>query len=150
MADTYSNHLSIGAGFMYERGMDMTVSYEHETKYHNSWEYFANGYLKWDDCASCGHICPETFWNNYRTWMLGVAYKPCLNQGRNNIGNLRIGFSAGSDLSSLVYAVNIGYQHTYTLKKGWNIYWQVKTDILPEGRDLFRTGFVIGVSIPTN
>ena len=59
MAQTNSDRISIGFGALYERGLDMTVAYEHETKYHNAWEYFANGYIKWDECASCGHVCPD-------------------------------------------------------------------------------------------
>ena len=61
-AQTNSDRISVGIGMLYERGLDMTLSYEHETKYHNAWEYFANGYIKWDECQSCGHVCPDSFW----------------------------------------------------------------------------------------
>lgn len=63
-----SNRISLSTGVLYERGLDLTLSYEHETKYHNAWEYFGNVYLKWDECASCGHVCPDSFWKNYRTY----------------------------------------------------------------------------------
>ena len=96
-AQSHSDRISVGAGALYQRGLDATISWEHETRYHNAWEYFINGYIKWDECASCGHVCPESFWNNYRTWGVGAAYKPCVARGRNNYGNLRIGASAGSD-----------------------------------------------------
>ena len=56
MAQQNSDRISLGFGCLYERGLDVTLSYEHETKYHNAWEYFANGYIKWDECASCGHL----------------------------------------------------------------------------------------------
>ena len=39
------NRLMLGCGALYERGFDATVAYEHETKYHHSWEYFANAYI---------------------------------------------------------------------------------------------------------
>ena len=55
MAQQNSGRISLGFGCLYERGLDVTLSYEHETRYHNAWEYFANGYIKWDECASCGH-----------------------------------------------------------------------------------------------
>lgn len=45
-AQTNSDRISVGVGALYERGLDLTISYEHETKYHNAWEYFANGYIK--------------------------------------------------------------------------------------------------------
>lgn len=81
-AQTNSDRISVGVGALYERGLDMTISYEHETKYHNAWEYFANGYIKWDDCKSCGHVCPDSFWRNYRSYGFGIAYKPCVTRGR--------------------------------------------------------------------
>ena len=53
-AQSHSDRISIGAGVLYQRGLDATISWEHETRYHNAWEYFVNGYIKWDECASCG------------------------------------------------------------------------------------------------
>ena len=75
-AQSNTDRIGIGVGALYQRGLDLTLSYEHETKYHNAWEYFGNVYLKWDDCESCGHVCPESFWNNYRSYGFGIAYKP--------------------------------------------------------------------------
>jgi hypothetical protein len=140
-----SSKLSIGAGALYKSGLDMTVSYEHETKYHNAWEYFGNVYLKWADCESCGHICPKSFWSNYNTWGVGVAYKPCVARGRNNHGNLRIGASLGSDRSDVLGGVHVGYEHSYTVSRKVDLFWQVKSDLMIGGEDLFRTGAVIGI-----
>jgi hypothetical protein len=144
-AQNGSNRISLGAGLLYERGMDLTLSYEHETNYHNAWEYFANVYLKWDDCESCGHICPESFWNNYRSYGFGIAYKPCVVRGRNHYGNVRIGASAGSDTNKFMGGVHVGYEHSYALSKGWQLFWQVKSDIMIKGKDTFRTGVVLGI-----
>ena len=149
-AQSNSDRISFGVGALYERGLDATLSWEHETKYHNAWEFFANGYIKWADCESCGHVCPESFWKNYRTWGVGAAYKPCVWRSRNNHGNLRIGASVGSNTDKFVGGIHAGYEHNYALRKGWVLYWQAKCDlILPDREDLFRTGVVIGVKIPT-
>lgn len=43
-AQSNSNRISLGVGALYERGFDATLSVEHETKNHNAWEYFLNGY----------------------------------------------------------------------------------------------------------
>ena len=75
-AQNNTDRIGIGFGALYERGLDVTVSYEHETKYHNAWEYFANGYIKWADCESCGHVCPESFWRKNLSYGFGIAYKP--------------------------------------------------------------------------
>ena len=41
-AQDNSGRVLLGVGLLYERGMDMTLAYEHETRYHNAWEYFGN------------------------------------------------------------------------------------------------------------
>ena len=90
-AQRNSGRLSLGAGLLYKNGAEMTLAYEHEMNYRHIWEFFANGYLQWSDCRTCGHICPESFWKNYRTWGIGAAYKPCVIRGRNHYGSLRLG-----------------------------------------------------------
>ena len=148
-AQNSTGRISVGVGLLYENGLDATIAYEWEIKHHNAWEFFANGYLKWDECATCGHICPESFWNNYRSYGFGAAYKPCVSRGRNHHGNLRLGGSLGSDRHHLLGGIHAGYEHSYSLRKGWQVYWQVKTDLMISGRDLFRTGVAIGIKIPT-
>lgn len=149
-AQTGSDRLSFGFGCLYQNGLDITLSYEHEGKYHHMWEFFANGYLKWDECASCGHICPESFWRNFRSYGFGVAYKPCVVRGRNHYGNVRIGASAGSDTKRFLGGIHLGYEHNYVLRGGWRLFCQVKTDLMIKGEDLFRTGIVLGVKLPLN
>lgn len=147
-AQRNSGRISVGAGLLYENGMDITLSYEHEGNYRNAWEFFANGYLKWAECASCGHVCPESFWRNYRTYGFGVVYKPCVVRGRNHYGSLRIGASAGSDTHKFLAGVHFGYEHDYVFRSGWTLYWQVKSDMMIKGKDLLRTGVVLGVKLP--
>ena len=55
------NRLSFGVGALYERGLDATLSWEHETRYHNAWEYFANAYIKWDKDQDAGHVTKHSF-----------------------------------------------------------------------------------------
>lgn len=147
-AGDHENRISFGAGLLYRNGLDATVSYEHETAYHHSWEFFANGYIQWDECAPCGHICPDSFWRNYRTWNVGAAYKPCVRRGRNHYGSFRFGGSLGSDTHRVLGGVHIGYEHNYRLRGGWQLYWQAKTDLMIEGKELFRTGIVLGIKLP--
>ena len=147
-AGEHDKRLSLGVGLLYENGLDATISYERENAYHNAWEFFGNAYLKWDDCESCGHVCPDSFWKNYRSWSLGVAYKPCIVRGRNHYGNFRFGGSLGSDTHKVLGGIHAGYEHNYRLKGGWQLYWQVKTDLMIKGEDLFRTGVALGVKLP--
>ena len=138
-----SGRLSLGVGLLYKNGMDMTLAYEHEM-----WEFFANGYLQWTECGSCDHICPESFWKNYRSYGFGVAYKPCVARGRNHYGSLRIGASVGSNTEKFLGGLHFGYEYNYVLRSGWTLYWQVKSDMIIKGADLLRTGVVLGVKLP--
>lgn len=147
-AQRNTGRLSVGVGLLYRNGMDLTFSYEHETNYHNAWEFFANGYLQWEDCEKCKHVCPETFWRNYRSYSFGAAYKPCVARGRNHYGNLRIGASAGSDTKKFLGGIHLGYEHSYVLRSGWTFFWQAKGDIMIKGADLLRAGIVLGVKLP--
>ena len=57
-AQRNSGRFSLGVGALYKNGLDMTLAYEHEMNYRHAWEFFANGYLQWTECVTCGHICP--------------------------------------------------------------------------------------------
>ena len=71
-----------------------------------------------------------------------------MTRGRNHHGNLRIGASGGSDTEKFIGAVHLGYEHTYALRGGWGIFWQVKEDVVFRGQDLFRTGVTVGLKLP--
>jgi len=106
-AQRNGGRLSLGVGLLYENGMDVTLAYEHEMNYRHAWEFFANGYLKWTECKSCGHICPESFWRNYRTYGFGVAYKPCVVRGRNHcVSELRQGATRTSFLPESMWVTS--------------------------------------------
>lgn len=147
-AQMNNNHVSLSVGALYERGLDATVSFEHSSRYHNAWEYFFTYYLKYEDDPLAGHITTESFWNSYNTWHLGVAYKPCLTRGRNHHGNARLGVSGGSDSSDFRVGLHVGYEHSYALKSGFELFFLVKEDVVIKGKDLFRTGVEIGFKIP--
>jgi hypothetical protein len=80
---------------------------------------------------------------------LGIAYKPCVARSRNKYGSLRLGASAGSDTHEFVGWAHVGYEHNYVLRHGWHLYWQIKTEVCINGQDLFRTGLVLGIKLPT-
>ena len=142
------DRLMLSVGALYERGFDATVAWEHETKYHHAWEYFATGYLKYCDDPDAGHVTTKSFWDSYNTWHVGIAYKPCVSRGRNHHGNARLGISGGSDRHRFVCGIHVGYEHSYALKQGWQLFFQVKEDVIIKGDDLFRTGVAVGVKVP--
>ena len=142
------NHLMMSVGALYERGLDATIAYEHKTKYHNAWAYFANAYLKYEQDQQAGHYTKESFWHSYNTWVAGIAYKPCVTRGRNHHGNARLGASGGSDTDKFIAGIHIGYEHTYALRGGFCLFFQVREDMMICAKDFFRTGVSLGVKVP--
>lgn len=45
-ASDKDGRVQIGAGLLYENGLELTVGYEKEMTHHNAWEFFGNVYLK--------------------------------------------------------------------------------------------------------
>ncbi len=148
LASDRTTRVGLSTALLYERGWDASLLVERETRYHNAWEYFANVYLKWEDCPSCGHVCPESFWHSYNTWNIGFTYKPMVHRSRNLAGRVRIGASLGSDTDEVIGGIHLGYEQDYMLRHGLVLFWQAKTDMIINGRDLFRTGLAIGIKIP--
>lgn len=149
-AQSNANHLLVGGGISYKNGVDVTIGFEHTTSYHNAWEYFANGYVQYAKDPDTGTITNRSFFHNYHTWMFGAAYKPCVIRGRNHHGNIRLGAMAGSDTDKFVGGGTVGYEHSYCLHNDWEVFFQVKEDVVVRGEDLFRTGVSVGVKIPLN
>lgn len=145
-SNLYRGMVSVGAS--YERGLDATISIERELKYHNAVEFFLTGYLQWDDDPLAGHVTQHSFWHSYNTWSVGFASKPCVSRGRNHHGNLRLGVSGGSDLEKFIGVLHVGYEHSYALRGGWELFFQLKEDVAICAKDLWRTGVAIGVKVP--
>ena len=145
-----TDRIGLGVGVLYQRGMDATLFWEHESRYHNAWEVFVNAYTKWDKCADCGKVCAKSFFSNYNTGTAGVAYKPCVVRKRNQYGSLRLGASAGCDIDKKFLAgIHLGYEHNYALPHGWQFYWQAKVDVmLPKRMDIVRAGVALGFKLP--
>jgi hypothetical protein len=48
----------------------------------------------------------------------------------------------------MIGAAHIGYEHTYALRNCFQVFWQIKEDVVLRGEDLFRTGVALGVKLP--
>lgn len=148
-AQTNNNHLTLGVGWFLEGAVDAALAVEHSTRYHNAWEFFGNYYVQYEEDPVAGHITKQSFWHSYNSWHLGICYKPCVTRGRNHHGNFRVGASCGSDLDDFIGGIHLGYEHTYALYRGWEVFFQVKENvIIPRSANLFRTGVSIGFKIP--
>ena len=140
-AQDNTNRIGVGVGAFYRPAASATLFWEHETRYHNAWEFFATGSLKLDDLEDLGA--------NYRCWGVGAAWKPCVFRARNRYGSARIGVSLGAAPTDFLAGIHAGWQHSYALRRGWQFYWQAGVDVmLPRRDDLFRVGAGVGIKMP--
>ena len=140
-AQDNSNRIGVGVGGFFRPAASVSLFWEHETHYHNAWEFFVTGSMKLDNLGN-----PES---NYRCWGVGAAWKPCLYRARNRYGSVRIGASLGSAPTDFLAGIHAGWQHSYALRRGWQFYWQAGVDLmLPKRDDIFRAGAGIGFKLP--
>ena len=140
-AQDNSNRIGMGVGGFYRPAASATLFWEHETRYHNAWEFFATGSMKLDNLEDIG--------SNYRFWGVGAAWKPCVYRARNRYGSARIGVSLGAAPTDFLAGIHAGWQHSYALRRGWQFYWQAGVDLmLPKRDDLIRVGAGIGIKTP--
>lgn len=147
-AESHGHRLSIGVGAAYGDWLGTSISYEFESRHHNAVEVAATGFLHYDDCPSCGHVCPESFWHNYNLFSAGVAWKPCVLTRKNSWGNLRLGAGIGTTGEDVVPSILLGYERNYALRSGCSFFWQLRTDVLFNSTELFRPGAFIGFKFP--
>ena len=137
-AQDNSNRIGVGLGGFYRPAASATLFWEHETHYHNAWEFFAEGRVLFpDDLSQVSQL-----WDiSGKQWGVGAAWKPCVYRARNRYGSARIGVSLAG--------IHAGWQHSYAMRRGWQFYWQAGVDVmLPKRNDLFRVGAGIGIKMP--
>lgn len=147
-AQSRSHRIDLGVGYSYKSGLAATMAYEHETRYYHTFEFGLDAYLQWAECPSCGRICPDSFWNSYNTFSGFGVWKPCVLRKKNSHGNIRLGASFGTDREKFVAGILIGYERNYAITNGWVFYWQIRSDLMINAKDLFRPGLTIGVKFP--
>ena len=60
---------------------------------------------------------------------------------------MRFGVSLGSDTDEVIGGLHVGYENDYILRHGTILFWRVKSDMMINGKDLFRTGAELGIKI---
>lgn len=147
MAQDRSDRVGLGIGASYSFAGDAVLFWEHETRYHNTWEVFAEGQLLLpEQLSQTGHL-----WDNGKRWGVGAAYKPRIWMARNRYGSARLGVSLGVSPLDFQAALHAGWQHSYALRGGWQLYWQAGTSLtLPKWGSLFHVGACVGIKMPVH
>lgn len=140
-AQDRSNRIGAALGLSFRPSAEMTLFWEHETSYHNAWEVFAEGALQLSQLSQA--------WDRNARWAVGAAWKPCLYRGRNRYGSVRIGASLGAAPESFQATLLVGWQQSYALRGGWQLYWQAGACVtVPRWDGLLHAGGSIGIKLP--
>ena len=141
-AQNNSDRIGIGFGGGYAPKAETVLFWEHETSYHNAWEAFLYGSMALDGIEG-------DLWNNGKAWGAGAAWKPCVVRSRNNYGSVRLAAMLGAAPRDFSAGLTAGYQHSYVLRGGWQLYWQGGVTLtLPRRGDLFCVSTGVGVKMP--
>ena len=90
-----------------------------------------------------------SLWDNGKAWGAGAAWKPCVVRSRNNYGSLRLAAMLGAAPREFSASLITGYQHSWVLRGGWQLYWQGGVALtLPKRGDLFSVSTGVGVKMP--
>ncbi len=143
LAQNNWDRIGIGAGVGYSPRAEAVLFWEHETSYHNAWEVFLTGSLSLDSLHG-------NLWSgNVKAWGAGAAWKPCVVRSRNNYGSLRLAVMLGAAPKEFSAGLTAGYQHSWVLRGGWQLYWQGGVTLtLPRRGDLFCVSTGVGVKMP--
>ena len=148
-AQDNSNRIGVGLGGFYRPAASTTLFWEHETHYHNAWEFFVEGRVLFPGDLSQLSQVSQLWDSSGKQWGVGAAWKPCLYRARNRYGSARIGVSLGAAPADFLAGIHAGWQHSYALRRGWQLYWQAGVDVmLPKRDDLFRVGAGVGIKMP--
>ena len=142
LAQNNWDRIGVGIGGGYAPKAEAVLFWEHETAYHNAWEVFLSGALNLDNMHG-------TQWDNGKAWGAGAAWKPCVVRSRNNYGSLRMAVTLGAAPKEFCAGISAGYQHSWVLRGGWQLYWQGGVTLtLPKRGDLFGVSTGVGVKMP--
>ena len=143
LAQNNWDRIGIGVGGGYSPRAEAVLFWEHETSYHNAWEVFLAGSL------SLSNLDGNLWSGHGKAWGCGAAWKPCVVRSRNNYGSLRLAAMLGAAPKEFSAGLTAGYQHSWVLRGGWQLYWQGGVTLtLPKRGDLFGVSTGVGVKMP--
>lgn len=140
-ADGGAHRVGIGAGASLYNTLHAQVSLEHDLRYGNVLEVFAEAGDRWQQ-PTC-----HMFWKRYY-WDGGVAYKHRIWRGKNSSLRLRLDFHAGAAMRRVFIGFDPGVEWEHVFANGLRLYVQESNDFNFFHGDKFRNGLTVGLKFP--
>lgn len=143
--DTY---VSLNAGLMYPRVLNITASYQMEKAYGHAIELYIDYQTQWNYCPTCGKVCTDSFWKSRYSYAIGAAYKYTLRKGKNTATRLRVGGDLGGSNRRFAASLEGGLEYAVTLPGRMQLVLTQKNEIMFWGKPTWKAGALIGVRMP--
>jgi len=142
MAGDGDKFFNISGGWQWKNTVNAVVGLEFEGKYHNAYELYIDLATAYDKCPVCNKVCSDSFWS-YKTFGIGVAYKPTISRGKNSNLRWRFGADLGANRKGFQASIDIGLEYSYSFRNGMQVFVMQKNDFVFWTRDHFRNGLLV-------
>lgn len=132
-AQTGFNHITLKGGATLESGFNFEVGYEINKKYFTNWSIFFSGFYQ-----------EKNLEEGINNWTTGIYYEPILIASKNNLLNLKIGSSAGTNENQFIFDAILGveYNRAITDKVQFSVFF--KNNLMFNSEVRFRHALLIG------
>ncbi len=128
------SHITAKAGYTYEGGTNFELGYELNKKYHNNWSIFFSGFFQEYDNTK-----------EIRNWTSGIYYEPNLLVSKNNLLNLKIGGSLGTNEENFIADAILGLEYNYAFTDNMKFTLFFKNSHMFNSPVNFRHAILIGL-----
>lgn len=122
------NHLTAKGGVSLNGGTNFEIGYEVNRRYNTNWSIFFSGYAR----------------DEIRNWTTGLYYEPNLLASKNNLLNLKIGTSLGTNESEFIIDAIVGIEYNYAFSEKMKFTVFFKNNRMFNSEDKFRHAILIG------
>lgn len=128
---------------------DVSLGYEFEGRYHKAWELNLDLATAYVVCPIDKVVCTKSFFD-YRSFGIGIAYKPEISKGKNSLLRWKIGANIGANEDGFQAGIVGGLEYSYCFKNRLQLFAFQKNDFVFLSRDNFRNGLIVGLKLPLN
>lgn len=123
------NHLTAKGGIGINGGANFEIGYETNKKYNRNWSIFFSGYAR----------------DEVRNWTTGLYYEPSLLASKNNLINLKIGTSLGTNEDRFIIDAIVGLEYNYAFSRNMKFTIFFKNNRMFNSDDKYRHAILIGL-----
>jgi len=141
------NYVSINAGVMYPRLLNINAAYQKELSYGNAVEAYLDYQTQWNECPDCGTVCTHSFWKSRYSYAVGLAYKKAVMKRKNAMARVRIGGDLGASNRKFAASLEAGIEYALTMTDGVQFVFSQKNEVMFWGKPTWKTGVLAGVRV---